>query len=401
MRGRLAYRSRWRPRRWHLRLRRRPTPPRSTTARAPRPGPDILYEPPRHRAAARRTRACGRRRRSWSPARPPTATASSSTRTSSTTTTAPASTARPGRPARQRDDTFSSRTAPTRYPTDAGVRAATRPTSSSCASSRSPDATAFRLTLNTLNDPELRRRRRSRSATARRRAAGARTARTRRRRPQFFLTVARQHGGAHATPPPARPSARRRGVTRRRRAPPDRAPRPALRRGTPAPATVRLAAGAGLWDTANDQLPRARAPAATADRPGGAGAAPAASAFFNVAFRTDEPLPDVADPASSAQPRLVARPAAGRRAARPATSAPSAPTSTSRKLAAGTTDDSGVPTDRPDQPHPRLATSRPSRASTSRRRVRHARTSARASCAAASSRTRSTCPQARADAATG
>src|SRR5207247_9907294 len=53
---------------------------------------------------------------------------------------------------------------------------------------------------------------------------------------------------------------------------------------------VRLAAGVGLWDKASGRylLPQAAADAA---HPGGAGAAVSPAAFFNVAFRYDEPMP--------------------------------------------------------------------------------------------------------------
>src|SRR5436190_10392867 len=62
---------------------------------------------------------------------------------------------------------------------------------------------------------------------------------------------------------------------------------------------VRLAAGVGLWDKANGRylLPQAAADAA---HPGGAGAAVSPAAFFNVAFRYDEPMPAPGDPAGTA-----------------------------------------------------------------------------------------------------
>jgi predicted esterase len=63
---------------------------------------------------------------------------------------------------------------------------------------------------------------------------------------------------------------------------------------------VRLAAGVGLWDTANN---RYLLPQQTADAtdPGGSGDATAPAAFFNVAFRFSEPMPDVGDPAATAE----------------------------------------------------------------------------------------------------
>src|SRR5437899_10034503 len=59
---------------------------------------------------------------------------------------------------------------------------------------------------------------------------------------------------------------------------------------------VRLAAGVGLWDKANGRylLPQAAADAA---HPGGAGTAVSPPAFFNVAFRYDQPMPVVGHPA--------------------------------------------------------------------------------------------------------
>src|SRR6266849_1461822 len=62
---------------------------------------------------------------------------------------------------------------------------------------------------------------------------------------------------------------------------------------------VRLAAGVGLWDGANGRylLPQG---SADATHPGGAGTAASPAAFFNVAFRYDEPLPDATDPSGTA-----------------------------------------------------------------------------------------------------
>ena len=64
--------------------------------------------------------------------------------------------------------------------------------------------------------------------------------------------------------------------------------------------TVRLAAGVGLWDAANDRYLRP-AQTRTATVPGGGGSNPAPAAFFNVAFRFDEPMPNVGDPPGTAQ----------------------------------------------------------------------------------------------------
>lgn len=60
----------------------------------------------------------------------------------------------------------------------------------------------------------------------------------------------------------------------------------------PGQSTMRMAMGVGLWDSANGKylLPQATA---DATHPGGAGTATAPAAFFNVAFRTAEPQPSV------------------------------------------------------------------------------------------------------------
>src|SRR3954447_14442261 len=65
--------------------------------------------------------------------------------------------------------------------------------------------------------------------------------------------------------------------------------------------TVRRAAGVGLWDNqANKYLiPQQNA---DATHPGGAGTLSAPSAFFNVAFRTEEPTPAPNDPVNTASP---------------------------------------------------------------------------------------------------
>jgi pimeloyl-ACP methyl ester carboxylesterase len=61
---------------------------------------------------------------------------------------------------------------------------------------------------------------------------------------------------------------------------------------------VNLAAGIGLWDKTSNQylLPQATA---SATAPGGAGTAVNPPAFFNVAFRSNEPMPTPTDPAST------------------------------------------------------------------------------------------------------
>jgi hypothetical protein len=71
-----------------------------------------------------------------------------------------------------------------------------------------------------------------------------------------------------------------------------RIPRDAWDPGT---ATVRMAAGVGLWDAAAKRY-LTPAPSATATTPGGA--APGNAALFNMAFRTQEPVPHIYDPAN-------------------------------------------------------------------------------------------------------
>jgi hypothetical protein len=151
-------------------------------------------------------------------------------------------------------------------------------------------ATAFRITLNTLENPEL-------VATA---IAIGGTPGVTRRFPfganvsapaQYFLTV---HGTAavltdaetgEQVPGPA-PSV---SIDDARNQVTVLVPH---REWNPGTATVRLAAGVGLWDSATGSylLPGA---VASETQPGGAGADPTPPAFFDVAFRfnTQEPMP--------------------------------------------------------------------------------------------------------------
>jgi hypothetical protein len=151
-------------------------------------------------------------------------------------------------------------------------------------------ATAFRLTLNTLRDPAR---------------VGATIALGSSARPRPF-----PHG-ANATAPAERfltwhgttadlraagsdrmltpaPTVR---VDRRRRQVELTVPHAAW---NPGRATVRMAAGVGLWDVAAG---RYLLPGATADatRPGGAGGLETPAAFFNVAFRGAEPVQKLTD----------------------------------------------------------------------------------------------------------
>ncbi len=161
------------------------------------------------------------------------------------------------------------------------------------------DATAFRLTLNTLNDPALVAFSIALGGTdgvLRDFPAGANV----RAPADFFVTVHPSAAGTvadlvdAATGQPASgpaPSVTVDGVRRQIEV---RVPHTAW---TPS-GIVRLAAGVGLWDAVQARylLPQA---VADATHPGGA-AATAPTAFFNVAFRYAEPIVDPTDPAGTA-----------------------------------------------------------------------------------------------------
>jgi predicted esterase len=154
-------------------------------------------------------------------------------------------------------------------------------------------ATAFRVTLNTLENPSL---------VAFSIAIGGRAGHV---HPfpfganvvapaKFFLTVhpsgstlvasLAQADGApvHGPTPTVRVDRTRRQIT----------VEVSHRDWNPRHATVRLAMGVGLWNSSAHRylLPGA---VASASQPGGAGLAAHPAAFFNVAFRTHEPLPSV------------------------------------------------------------------------------------------------------------
>jgi hypothetical protein len=153
------------------------------------------------------------------------------------------------------------------------------------------DATAFRVTLNTLKDP---------ARTAFTIALGSSAAPVAwphgagvRSPAELFLTV---HGdtaelveagsGEEVAPAPtATVDATRRQVD-------VRVPRAAW---DPGAGTVRMAAGVGLWDTAAGQYLTPQ-PIASNDKPGGAAPAATPPALFNMAFRFDEPMPQTASP---------------------------------------------------------------------------------------------------------
>jgi pimeloyl-ACP methyl ester carboxylesterase len=148
--------------------------------------------------------------------------------------------------------------------------------------------TAFRVTLNTLKDPSL---------VAFSIAIGGMEGELEQfpfganvQAPaEYFLTV---HPGGDAMVGELTAAGEETGssfparVDRRRRQIEVRVPR---RAWNPKRRSVRLAAGVGLWDAAENRylLPAERRDETT---PGGAGAATDPAAFFNVAFRADEPV---------------------------------------------------------------------------------------------------------------
>ena len=105
---------------------------------------------------------------------------------------------------------------------------------------------------------------------------------------------------------------------------------------------VRLAAGAGLWDNANDRylLPQQ---SADATHPGGSGTAVNPPGFFNVAFRFNEPMPQVGDVAGTAQSAAWWRDRDQGDALRAGDISALHANVDFRKLAANTSDESGVP----------------------------------------------------------
>lgn len=150
-------------------------------------------------------------------------------------------------------------------------------------------ATAFRLTLNAMSDPELVAATIAIGDSAEPQefphGAGVRAP------AELFLTVhgrtgelaAAADGGILATPVVK--------VNKRRNQLEVRVPHSAWNPGSQ---TVRLAAGTGLWDQAAGAYLK---PAGSAGPSTPGGAAPSAPALFNVAFRFNEPYPDLSTPA--------------------------------------------------------------------------------------------------------
>jgi hypothetical protein len=200
------------------------------------------------------------------------------------------------------------------------------------------DATAFRITLNTLNDPAL-------VATTiaigdsivpRPFPHGANASAP----AQLFLTV---HGATAelldaATGAPARlaPSA---SVDVTRRQIEVRVPHADW---DPTGKVVRLAAGVGLWDGANGRylIPQQNA---DATHPGGAGLLANPTAFFNVAFRFGEPMPYPGDLTGTGTDPKWWRDAAQGQALMSGDLSPFHADVDFRKLAAGVDDESAVP----------------------------------------------------------
>ncbi len=256
---------------------------------APRPGPDLLYEAP---AVAPQLQNTG----IWN-ASPILVSGAGSYRSGEYVYQdflyddhgANSGTSDPNDP-RAGDDTFSKANGTYTYPTDPAyaqnaadlVELRVKPLA---------DATAFRLTLNTMVDPEL-----VGSTIAIGDSVvpgtpvpfphGANASAP----AAMFLTV---HGSSADLKNAAgvTQATYMASVDQERRQIEVRVPHADWDPGT---STVRLAAGVGLWDRAAGQylIPQS---AATAQRPGGAGALPAPPAFFNVAFRFTEPVPQVGD----------------------------------------------------------------------------------------------------------
>jgi hypothetical protein len=108
---------------------------------------------------------------------------------------------------------------------------------------------------------------------------------------------------------------------------------------------VRLAAGVGLWNKAGNSYIQPVSPTATADQPGGG--APGSPAFFNVAFRGDEPMPLVSDVFNAARSPAWWRDRAQGEALATGDVSPFHADVDFGKLAAGTRDDGGVPQNGP------------------------------------------------------
>ncbi len=209
------------------------------------------------------------------------------------------------------------------------------------------DATAFRVTLNTLKDPSLVAFSIAIGGTegvALPFPAGANV----RAPADLFLTVHPSGTGmaadlVHALTGAPAGGGSTAAVDRTRRQIEVRVPHSAW---NPGRSTVRLAAGVGLWDKGAGRylVPQA---AADATHPGGAGTAAAPPAFFNVAFRRNEPLPEVRNAAATATSPAWWRDAQQGAALATGDLSGLQADVDFAKLAAGATDDSGVPSTGP------------------------------------------------------
>jgi hypothetical protein len=258
---------------------------------APRPGPDILYAPPAVAPQLQNTA-------NWR-AQPILVSGAGSYRDGEYVYQdflyddhgANGGQRDPGDP-RAGDDTFSQSNGTYTYPT-APVYAQNAADLVELRVRPLADATAFRLTLNTLLDSER---------------VGATIAIGSSPAPvpfphganavapaELFLTVHGPHADLVNAAGVARSPAPQVTVFAESRQIEVRVPHAAWNPGS---GTVRLAAGVGLWDTAGGKY-LVPGNAATATTPGGAGALPTPPAFFNVAFRFDEPYPDISNPTNT------------------------------------------------------------------------------------------------------
>jgi hypothetical protein len=246
----------------------------------------------------------------------------------------------PGDP-RTSGDTFSMPNGTYTYPTNpayAGnaadfVELRVKPTST---------ATAFRITFNTMKDPSLVGTTIAigDSATPQQFPHGANASAP----AQWFVTV---HGNTadmlNAATGNAAPTAPTATVDTARRQITVLVPHSDWNPGT---STVRLAAGTGLWDkSANSYLIPQQA--ADATHPGGAGTLAKPTAFFNVAFRFNEPMPKASDAAGTATNPAWWRDSDQGQSLKTGDLSPFHADVDFSKLARGTTDNSGVPTTGP------------------------------------------------------
>jgi hypothetical protein len=204
------------------------------------------------------------------------------------------------------------------------------------------DATAFRITLNTLKDPSLVAATIAigDSAEAHELPHGANASAP----AQWFVTV---HGDSadmlDAATGKAAPTAPGVSVDSTRRQITVRVPHSDWNPGSD---TVRLAAAVGLWDKTNDRylIPQF---SADATHPGGAGTLSKPTALFNVAFRGDEPRPDPTDLTGTAANAAWWRDSDQGQALKNGDLSPFHAYVDFGKLARGLTDDGGVPASGP------------------------------------------------------